>query len=472
VSTLGVDGIVSGLDTTSLINSLITADAAPQTLLKAAATKEQSTVTDLLLLNSAVANLATQAKTFSSTPTFGSTSAFNVFTATSSASSVTVTPSTSASAGSISLRVSQLAQAQVGVTAAVTAFSSPAVFTIVGNDGTKTEVTAASSSPADVASAISKAGAGVSAISVASGKDATSGASLYRLQLSASSTGSAGAFTVYQGSAAEVTAGTATNLLTQPGAASISSAQDASVTLWAGTAAEQVITSASNTFASLMPGVDVTVTKVEADPVTIGVARDNTAVTKSASSFVDAMNAIFSTISTKSASTTTTSSTGAGTTVNGTFTANSTVRGAGQQLYNAASQPVNGKSPSTIGVGITRDGTLTFDSTIFAAALAKDPVGTQTMLSTIAGRVAAAADVQSDSTQGVLTQSIKSEKSSLKSMNDQIAQWDVRLASRRASLQTQYTAMEVSLSALKAQSSWLTSQLSALSTSSSTSSSS
>ena len=49
------------------------------------------------------------------------------------------------------------------------------------------------------------------------------------------------------------------------------------VTLWAGTSAEQVVTSSTNTFADLLPGVSVTVTAASPDPVTLTVARDGAA---------------------------------------------------------------------------------------------------------------------------------------------------------------------------------------------------
>nr|WP_241732323.1 flagellar filament capping protein FliD [Galbitalea soli] len=454
------------MDTTSIINSLISADSAPQTLLKTKATTGQTLVTALQALNTSLAALATQATTASAS------TAYNVFTATSSATSVTATTTTSASAGSISLSVAQVAQAQVGVTAGVTAFATPAVFTIVGSDGTKTEVTAVTGSPADVASAINKAGAGVTALSVASGKDATTGDTLYRLQLSGTSTGSAGAFTVYEGSSTEVAAGTATDLLTQTGAAIIQSAQDASVTLWAGSAAAQTITSASNTFTDLLPGVSVTISKPEASPVTLTIAQDNAAVTKNATDLITALNGIFSTVASKTTVSTSTSSTGAVTTTAGAFTGDPTIRTINDALFSAASQPVGGLSPQSIGITVTRDGTLTFDSAAFSAALAKDPAGTQSMLSTIAGRVAAVTTAASDPISGTITQEITGQQSSLKDLNSQIADWDTRLAARRASLQTQFTAMEVALNSLKSQSSWLTSQLSALSGSSSTSSSS
>ncbi|MFW8746209.1 hypothetical protein, partial [Mesorhizobium japonicum] len=70
----------------------------------------------------------------------------------------------------------------------------------------------------------------------------------------------------------------ATNLLTQPGAATVSTAQDATVALWAGSAAEQTITSSSNTFTGLLTGVDVTVSATTDTPQTVTVATSSTQI--------------------------------------------------------------------------------------------------------------------------------------------------------------------------------------------------
>ncbi len=53
---------------------------------------------------------------------------------------------------------------------------------------------------------------------------------------------------------------------TEPGAAVIAAGTDAQLRLWAGTAAEQVITSSGNTFTDLFEGVDVTVSTVSTSP--------------------------------------------------------------------------------------------------------------------------------------------------------------------------------------------------------------
>lgn len=460
MGSLAIDGLVSGLNTTDLINQLMTVESQPQTLLKAKVSTTQTLVSAFQSLNTSVASLASFAKK-TALP-----ASVDLFTATSSASTVLATAGTGAAVGQIDLTVTSVAKAQVSVTSAMAQWAdSPATFTVVKADGTKVEITAASTSMSDIADAINSSSAGVKASRVAAGTNGTD--PLYRLQLTSSATGADGAFQVFRGSAADVTAGTAPNLLTESGAATVTTASDASVKLWAGTAAEQVITSSTNAFADILPGVTVNVTKVEAAPVTITVAKDTAGVSSLASNLVANLTAVFNFIDSKSTVTPGTSSTGAATVSAGVFTGNSTARGVKDSILTAASAPIDGKSPSTIGITITKDGGIEYDATKFAAALAADPAGTQAMLQKISDRVATAADAASNQYTGTITQVVTGQQSSLKSLGDQIDDWDVRLASQRTGLERVYSALEVSLSNLQAQSSWLTSQLAALSSASS-----
>ena len=457
-----IDGLSSGLDTTSLINSQLAVETIPQNLLKAKVTTTQTFVSALQSLNSRVSGLGDLA-----TATAAS-GALNLLSTTSSSDKVVASVTTSAAPGDIEIVVGALAKAQKSVTAAMPSWpDSPPKLTIVGSDGTSTEITPASGSLDDVVSAIRNAGVGVNAVKVAAGTDANTGEPLYRLQLSSTATGEKGAFEVYRGTASDVSGGTATNLLTSPGAATISAAQDARVTLYAGTAAEQSISSATNTFSELLPGVSVTVSAVSADPVTVSVARDDAAISTKAKDLVAGINGVFSLISVNSSVSTSTSSTGTTSTKGGLFTGDSMVRDVNQKVLTAASAPVNGRSPSEFGISVTKSGTIEFDADKFAAALAKDPALVESVVQTIATRVAAVAATASDKYDGQITAKITGKQSEVRTLGTQIDSWDTRLAARRASLQTTYAALEVQLSNLTAQSTWLASQVSALTSSSS-----
>ncbi len=405
-SSLAIDGLVSGLKTTDLINSLMTIEQVPQTLLKNKLTDTNSFISSLQTINGLVQTLASKA-TDAAKPT-----SLDVFTAKSSSTAATVATRDAAAAGSLSFTIGATATAQVGVTAAMSTWASDAEpITIVGSDGKQTSVTPASGSLDDAVTAINGSAAGVTATKVAAGT-ATDGTKLFRLQLTATKTGAASAFQVYRGTGDQVTAGTATNVLTQTGAAVVTAAKDASVTLWAGTDAAQTVTSATNTFTDLLPGVDVTVSAPSSDPVTVTIGQDTSKAQAVASGLVDALNAITAYYGTNTAVTSTTSpTTGTTSTTAGVLTGDATTRDVVQRLTSTMSTPVNGKSPSSIGIVITKDGDFTFDAAAFQKALADDPDGTQAVLSGVATNVGAAATAASDKYTGSITTSITGQQS-------------------------------------------------------------
>jgi len=458
---MAVDGLISGLNTTDLINQLMQAEGVPQTLLKTKVTDSTTYITAMQSLNTKVAALADLA-TKTAKP-----AASDLHTATSSSDKVVVTAGTGAVDGTIDFTVDKVAQSQVTVTGPLTQWpDEPPVLTFVAADGTMKQVTASSSSLADVAAAINKAGVGVTATRVAAGLDPSTGEKVYRLQLSSTKTGVEGSFTAYRGSTTDVSAGTASNLLTEPGAAQVRQAQDAQITLWSGTGAAQAVTSSTNTFADVLPGVSMTVSAASTTPVTLTVARDDKAISDVAKSLITSLNDIFALIATKQAVSTTTNATGGTVVTAGTFTGDSTVRDANQKLLDAASAPIDGVSPSTYGISITSDGNMTFDADKFATALAADPEKVKAAVAAVAQRVADAATAASDKYDGTITTKITGEQSTVKSLNSQITDWDTRLADRRSSLEKTYANLEVNLQKLQSQSNWLTGQLAGLSTSS------
>lgn len=451
---MGIDGLASGLNTTDIINALIAAESRPQALMKVKVVNDTALVTALQALNTKFAALTTQAQGLSKP---GGLDKYQVL---SSSDAIAATLSASAKATSLDLAVNKLAQAHTIVSAPMVEWpETPAVMTFVKADGTKTEVTAASASLDDMAYAINQSGAGISAVKVASGVD-PAGVPQFRLQLTSKDTGVANSFTAHQGTAADVDASTATDLLSASGSAVLRAGQDAEVTLWAGTAAEQKITSSSNTFTSLAPGVDITVKKLSADPVTVSVTRDTAAVTASAKELASAVNVILGSILTQSTVTPGTGKDGNSTVTAGIFMGQSAVSAAKTKLFNAVAAPINGNSPAAIGINTTKNGDLSFDEDAFAAAYAKDPIGVEKTLATMAGRVADASKSIADPYDGTLTQSVKGRQSVVDDLNSQIVNWDSRLANRRATLQAVYTNLEVQMSKMQSQQTWLTAQIS------------
>ena len=429
---LALDGLASGLDTTALIKSLMQVEAIPQNILKNKVSATQTMVSALQALNTRVADLATL------TTKLAKPESLQLFSTSGSSEGLTVTTGTGAAAGSLDLTVSKLAQSQLQVSAPVTQWTESS-FSITAADGTETVIAAQSNSLDDVIAAVNASDSGVKAVKVSAGNDQ------YRVQFSSSETGAANSFTI-SGTAVPMT--------------QIRAAQDAEVTLWSGTAAEQTVSSATNTFASLLPGVDVTVSKVSTEPVTVSVERDGDATSKVASDLVDSLNALFNFIATNSAVT----SGSGGATKGMIFTGDSTARDVKQRIMDAAIMPIDSKSPSEIGISITKDGKIEFDAEKFATALAANPSRVETVLQTISSRVSTVATALSDKYDGAITSRIKGQESMVSRLDTQIEDWDRRLSGREATLKRIYSSLEVQLSNLNSQQSYLASQLASLPT--------
>jgi flagellar hook-associated protein 2 len=463
---LAVDGLVSGLDTTSLINSLMQVEAAPQTLLKRKSDDAAKLVAALQALNTKTAALATAASKAAKAASWQAT------TATSSSSAVTATTTAGALPAVLQLRVDQVAAGQVSlVDLAAADLGVPPTLTLVRGDELVT--ISAAGGVDDVAAAVNAAGAGVSAVPVR----VTGGETpQYRLQLTGPP-GAAGAFAVYAGDEATVltyldaTADGYVDNGTAPAGARLASAvtalvaaRDAQITLWPTAAAPITVTSQTNTFDGVLPGVALTVTApttADPAPVTLTVAADAAARRALVADTVGALAAVLEEISARSASTTSTSD-GRTVVTGGLFSGDSTVRFLQDRLRAAASDPVGGISPSTLGITIDRSGNVSFDAAKFDAAMAADPEGTQAMAVALAQRVADVAERASDSVDGSVTLRLKSERGVVSDLGERIEEWDRRLAMRRAGLERTYAALEVTLANLQSQSSWLAGQLAGL----------
>lgn len=454
MASISLPGLASGLNSAEFIATLLAIDAKSQTLLKNKATVATTEVSALQGLNTQVAGLGTLAKTTAKA------GGLDFYTATSTSGRVSAVAGSGAASGSIDIVVDKLAQAQSIVTAPMTAWSGTTI-TIAGTTGAGIEITPASTSLDDVVTAINASAAGVTATKVSSGTDAD-GNPQYRLQFNGKQTGAANGFTVYAGTKDDVAAGTAANVGTQPGSATVRVAQDAQVKLFAGTTAEQVLTSKTNTFDNLLPSVAVTVSGVSTEPVTVNITRDSAKTSAAASALVSSLNATLAYISIRTVSTASTDANGKPVLSGGAFTGDGTTRDVTNKLLEAASAPVDGRSPSEVGISITKTGTMEFSAEKFDAAFAKDPVGTQKVVAEISARLAAAATSASDKTTGTISAKITGTQSTVDSLNQQVAKWDDRLATRKTNLERYYAAFEVRMSNMNSQMTWLTSQVDAL----------
>jgi flagellar hook-associated protein 2 len=471
VATSTIDGLISGLNTTSVINSLMTVEAGQQTLLKTQSSNNDNLVSALQSLNVKVASLAASATTAATA------SSWQAVSATSSSAAASATAITGAQQSSLTFTVDKLATRQSSVTASVSdpvgffGGTMPTSATIVTGSGPGAVTTSFDltgiTTLTGLAAAINGANSGVSASIV------TVSPTQSRIQLTGA-TGAASAFDLYAGTvtAADLAGTTPPTAVVNRNTA-LAAAGDAQITLWPGTGSSQQVTSGSNTFGNVLTGVNVTVnalTAVTDPPVTVTMSRNTSSLSTLASNLVTNISTVLSEISSQTATTTSTASDGGSIVTGGVLSGQSNVRGLSDAVLSAASMPVNGISPSTMGIVLNQDGTITYDASLFSAALAADPGKVQSVITGIATRLQAVATQASDPTTGTLTQSITSQQSVGTELTQQISAWDTTLALRRTALEKTYSDLEVSLSNLNAQSSYLTSVLGGGTTSSSTSS--
>jgi flagellar hook-associated protein 2 len=458
---MAVDGLVSGLDTTSLINQLVSAEAAPQTALKSRLSATTAAATAYRTVNSRMDSLRSAAEVLSTANLAAAR------TATSSSTDVTVSATSGAVPGSsLSFSVTALATSHT-VTSSLT-WSSATADVRAPSAGTdpgwplevrKADGTLVGRIDLPVPPTLSSVAAAINA------KDYGLRATVlqlapneFRLQVTSASTGEASKFTL------RGTTETADGAFT---AHADSTGADAAIKLSNGLTAR----SASNTFADLLAGVSVTVSKKDSQ-ATVKVASDPESVAAKVQAFVDAANAALKEIKTQSSS-------APGSTA--VLKGDSTLTSLTGSILSSFASAVGSSSPATLGIQLNKDGTVAFKKETFLAALEKDPAKAQAMLGGVpakagppataaveglAQRVQVLAKRASDSTTGTLTSLAKGRDTLAKDIRDRIADWDTRLQLRKDMLTRQFTAMETALSSLKSQSSWLAGQLASLPSSS------
>jgi flagellar hook-associated protein 2 len=432
-STIQFSGLASGLDTSSIISSLMEVEAAPQNALKRRLATAQSEVSALQQVNTALASLASSAQSFAA----GST--WSRLAATSSSSAITVTASSSAIPASFSLSVDHPATAaSTTVTAAALAAAPGTAFTLSGN-GTTTTVESGGSL-AILASAINATTktSGVQAHLVHS----TSGDVLL---LDSTATGSSTSFSLTNADGTTFAAATGTN---------------ASVTLNGGITVE----SSTNTFTSLMPGIDVTLgaNASSGTATSIAVTADGASRATAMKAFIGQLNDVLAQIGSTTAYGSITA--GQASTGGGALPGDSTLRAVADQLVNVVF-PGGTASMAEYGVSIDRYGRFTFDADTFESSYEADPDAVQAAFigaGSFTARIATVADLASDPYDGSISGYLQNHHTEIDRYQDQIAAWDDRLAAKQASLQQIYTALETQLSRLQAQQSWLTSQIESL----------
>jgi flagellar hook-associated protein 2 len=444
--TSSVDGLISGLSTTDLINQLMKVEAAPQQALKTKLTAEQKVITTYQAVNAKM--LAVQ----SAAQTLTGTAPWTAMRVTSSSPAVTATADSTAAAGSTTFDVVRMASTHVvtlgadGTGSVLTGSAlrfyeggslNPIIVSLAGHPNTLQGL-------ADAVNATAGLGVRAAVITTDAGE---------LLQLRATTSGSAAAFTV---DSADTVAAARTVVPGLDGQIAIGDPADGGY----------YASSATNTYTNVIPGVAFTANQVQ-QGVTLSTASDSGGLADAMQALVDSVNSALGSITSQSGY-------DAGTKTGGTLLGDFATGQLQQRLVSAVSSGTSGYSFGKLGVQLTRDGQLTFNRSTFLAAYQADPAGVQTAVASgpAAGQPAGPAGLArlmqniatsaTDATTGSLTMAIQGGNDLSRTLNDNIADWDVRLQLRRDDLQRQFSAMEVALGKLKDQSTWLSGQIASL----------
>jgi flagellar hook-associated protein 2 len=453
-------GLISGMDTGTIITQLMQVEANPQTLLKTQLNTTGSKTTAYQTLNSKFDALKAAADALQADATWTAAKA------SASTTSVSAAAGTAATTGSLTFNVDTVAATHTVIsnqtwtmtgtqTPATVGFGSNSLDITVAGVTTNLALDTNADGTATLAEAVAAINAKTSLGLTASAVQTSTGA--YRLQVTANKSGA-----------------TAANF--QVGAAGtygiVTQGVDAQLTVGTGAAKYQV-TSPTNTFTGLLNDTTVTVS-APATGVTVTVASDPAAITAKVQSFVDAANAALGSI------TAYTSSSSKAAVLKG----DSALRTLSSQILDAVSSAVGGSSSAVAGLQLSKSGSLEFKANTFNAELATDPALVKKIFTGasandgvdgiagntddvpaatgMAAKLSALAAAATDDTTGTITLLSSSNTTKAKDLQSRIDDWDIRLALRKQTLTRQFTAMETALGSLQNQSSWLSSQIGSL----------
>ena len=427
-----VDGIATGFNTTQMVASLMAAERVPQNQLrgqKSLLSRQQSAYSDLKSLYSKVSD---RLETINNSDTWQRRST------TSSDTKVAATATGDAAVGQFTFTVDQTAAAHAVYTADTVSADD-----IVSDTGTYAGMTAT-----EAVAAINNDGTldtSAALIQTAPGE--------YRIQLSAKNTGADSTVGVDASEFDRLTSGFTT----------LATGRDAQISVSGDN--PLVITSNTNTFDDVMPGLDITVTEPSTDAVTVSVTEDVDSLADDMAAMFDDLIGVLNKVDSLTKTNANTSS---------LLSSASVLRRSENNLRNAVFNEVSSSTLSTAslaGVDISREGTISFDKQKFIDAYNDDPQAVKdlffsddTTQETVFSRLDTELEAATNFTSGYLSTSEDAVEQRVRDIDDQIAAWDIRLDKREANYRRTFTSLETALSELQQQSSWLSSQIASLPT--------
>ena len=435
-------GIGTGVDLQGMLTSIMTAERAPITALDTKITAANSKISVFGTLKSKLDSLKSAAETLQFP------SRLSALTAESSDSSVLGSSAAfTATPGTYQAEVTQLAKAQKNISVAYgtnTTFGPGNLdFTVGGTDAPSISFEAGMSLQ-DVSTRINDAKIGVTAtlISTSDGNQ--------RMVLTSDKSGASNDFSLKPSSSLSASSGAD---LTTFDATKGNPAQDAKITLDG-----LEISSSTNVFASSVSGL--TFTAVKEGTSTITVKNDESKITSAVQAFVDAYNAVTSTIKTNSAYNAATKTAQA-------FSGEAAVRSVQYGLNDTRTLIPPELSSGSItkladlGISVQQTGLLTLDKSILTKAISTSASDVTNALSAY-GKSFSETITGMLSSGGVLTNRVDSLNSSVTRFKDNQASLEIRVALVEKRYRAQFTALDKLVSSMQSTSSYLTQQLASL----------
>ncbi|MFS2220937.1 flagellar filament capping protein FliD [Pantoea sp. B65] len=467
ISTLGIG---SGLDLTTILDSLETAEKIPLTLISDQQTSYTAKLSAYGTLKSALEKFQT------ATDTLASADTFSAATATSSSSAFSATTGSDAVAGKYTISVSTLATAQTLTSASKTdkttaIASSASTITIQqdnGDDAVTIDLTAANSSLTGIRDAINAADAGVTAsiIQVSSGS--------YVLSVTSDDTGVDNAMSISVSGDS-----TLQSFLGYDASASSNGMTESVEAVNAELTVNNVaIESSSNSLTEVIQGITLELSDVTSGNQTLTVTKDTSEALDAITEWVDAYNTLQDSFSSLTKYTAVDAGTDEQDSSNGALLGDSTLRTIQTQLKSLltnASSSSTFKSLSQIGITTdTGTGQLELDSDALEEALASDADGIKEMIIGDGSTTGIATTMSTRLTgwladDGILQAATDGVSSTLNDLTDQYNAMSTRIDNIVARYKAQFTQLDVLISQLNTTSDYLTQQFSSSDSSSSSS---
>lgn len=439
----GVDGLVSGLDTTSIISELVAVARRP-------ISKFQTQFTELSAKRDAMTELnSLLTKLSSAVEAVDTQTELAAYTVNSSSSSLGATVTGDAIPGSYQVEVVSPATGSLersnGFASKLDTIDDGTLTLDIGGTPTAITIDAATGTNTldGLADYINTNVAGASAYIL----DTGNGATPFELVVQSSDTGAANSVT----SSYAATSGTPTSPLSFT---QVQSGVDAQIEI-AGT----TVYTASNAPADVIPGITLDFTGATSGPVTITVAEDRTTTTSNVQSVVDAYNDLRDFIKKQA---------GSSESEGGPLAGDATLRTVGRRLQSVLSSQTGSGTLSGIGalgLGSSQSGQLEFDSTDFTSSLSSSPQDVMNMLVGTDGlftNLVEELDLIADPSTGIIQPRIESFETRMDDLADRVETQEERLVKYEESLREQFTAMELILAKYQATGEYLTQQLAAL----------